>query len=181
MIQALAHKIYFDWMGWTENVTVPLPEKYVIALAPHTSNWDFIIGQIYSHAIGLRSQFMMKSEWFFWPMGYIMRSLGGIPVKRSKNMRSTEIMAEKARQSETFRLCITPEGTRSATEHWKTGFYYIAMGAEIPILLYAMDYENKKIECTKMIMPSGDIDNEMAEIKDYYRKYKGKKEDKFLV
>lgn len=100
-------------MGWTTEVTEAHPDKYIICLAPHTSNWDFLIGQLYSGAEGIDSNFLMKKEWFFWPLGPIFRKLGGIPVWRSKKTSMTDNMAEAARQAKTFHLCITPEGTRS--------------------------------------------------------------------
>ena len=75
-------------MGWKTEVSVALPRKYIIALAPHTSNWDFLMGQLYSRAEGFRCEFLMKKEWFVWPLGPIFRSMGGIPVQRSKHTSS---------------------------------------------------------------------------------------------
>ncbi len=177
----LSRKILYDWKGWTTEVTIPHPDKYIIALAPHTSNWDFIIGQLYSRAEHFKCNFMMKKEWFFWPMGVLMRHLGGIPVYRSKRMKSTEVIANQAKQMKTFHLCITPEGTRKPVKDWKKGFYYIALNAGLPILLYGLDYEKKRIVCTKQIIPNGDIDAQMAEIKEYFAQFKGKHLEKFLV
>ena len=155
MFQKLSKKILVDWCGWTINVTEPHPDKYIIAVAPHTSNWDFIIGQLFAHSLGIRINFMMKSSWFFWPMGILMRHLGGIPVKQSKHMNSTERIIREALDLKEFRLCITPEGTRRATKKWRTGFYYIALGAHLPILLYGVDFERKLIQCTKTVIPTG--------------------------
>ncbi|MCF0196217.1 MAG: 1-acyl-sn-glycerol-3-phosphate acyltransferase [Bacteroidaceae bacterium] len=181
MYQRICSKILYDWLGWSANVTIPHPSKYVIAMAPHTSNWDFIIGQLYSGAEGIRTNFMMKKEWFFWPMGILMRSLGGIPVYRDKKMKSTDILAKQAMEMSEFRLCITPEGTRKATSTWKRGFYYIALKANIPILLYAVDYEKRVIACTKQIIPNGDIEAQMAEIKEYFKDFSGKHPEKFSI
>jgi 1-acyl-sn-glycerol-3-phosphate acyltransferase len=108
MFQKLSKKILTEWCGWKINITEPHPDKYIIALAPHTSNWDFIIGQLFSHALGIRINFLMKSEWFFWPLGILMRHLGGIPVRRSKHMNSTERIVREATEMKEFRLCITP-------------------------------------------------------------------------
>ena len=181
MLKRLCNKILFGWLRFTETVTEPLPDKCIIALAPHTSNWDFIIGNLYSRATGFHSDFLMKKEWFFWPMGILMRRLGGIPVYRSKQMRSTDIIAERAKEARKFRLCITPEGTRKAQPEWKKGFYYIALKAEIPILLYGLDFEERRIVCTKTIIPNGDIDAQMQEIKDYYSNFKGLYPEKFVI
>lgn len=161
-------------MGWKAEVTVPVPDKYIIALAPHTSNMDFILGILYSRAMGFRCDFLMKREWFFWPLGSLMRKLGGIPVYRSKKMSMTDRLAGIARERDSFHLCITPEGTRSRTEEWKKGFYYIALKAGLPILLYGVDYPAKSIRCTKTIIPDGDLDGQMKEIKTYFKAFRGK-------
>ena len=168
-------------MGWTANVSEAHPSKFIICLAPHTSNWDFLIGQLYNGAEGMKSNFLMKKEWFFWPLGPLFRHLGGIPVWRSKHTSMTDNLAETARQSERFMLCITPEGTRSPNPDWKKGFYYIAQKAEIPILLYGIDYEKRLIQCTKTILPTGDIDAQMKEIKTYFKDFKGKKPENFTT
>ena len=181
MLKTLCTKILFGWLGFTETVTEPLPPKCIIALAPHTSSWDFIIGNLYSGTKSYRSDFLMKKEWFFWPMGILMRKLGGIPVYRSKQMRSTDLIAERARNSSTFRLCITPEGTRKAQADWKKGFYYIALGAGIPILLAGIDYSTKTITISKEIIPSGDIEKDMREIKRYFKDFKGKHPENFSI
>lgn len=168
-------------MGWKTLVTENHPEKYIICLAPHTSNWDFIIGQLYNSAEGLGSNFMMKKEWFFWPLGILFRRMGGIPVYRQKHSRMTDAMAQTARESERFHLCITPEGTRKRVEEWKKGFYFIAQGAQIPILLYGVDYERKLIQCTKTIIPTGDVEADMREIKLYFKDFKGKRPENFTI
>jgi 1-acyl-sn-glycerol-3-phosphate acyltransferase len=93
----------------------------------------------------------------------------------------TDSMAETARQAEQFHLCITPEGTRSRVEEWKKGFYFIALKAELPILLYGIDYERKHIQCTKTIIPNGDLEGQMRDIKLYYQDMKGKKPENFTI
>lgn len=172
--------LYRKW-GWKTNVNQDHPDKYVICLAPHTSNMDFIIGQLYSGAEGITSNFLMKKEWFFWPLGILFRKIGGIPVWRTKHTSMTDNLAETARQSDSFHLCITPEGTRSPNPDWKKGFYFIAQKAGIPILLYGVDYEKKCIQCTKTIIPNGDLDAQMKEIKEYFRDFKGKHPEKFRI
>lgn len=168
-------------MGWSKEIDQPHPSKYIICLAPHTSNWDFLIGQLFAGANGLRSNFLMKKEWFFWPLEALFRKLGGIPVWRTKHTSLTDNLAETAKKSTMFHLCITPEGTRSRNPDWKKGFYYIALKAGIPILLYGVDYEKKRIQCTKTITPNGDIDAQMREIKLYFKDFKGKNPDKFTI
>ena len=181
MWKSFCRWLLYKQLGWSIDVTQEHPSKYIICLAPHTSNWDFLIGQLYNGAEGLKSNFLMKKEWFFWPLDPIFRSLGGIPVFRSKKTSMTDNLAEAARKAERFMLCITPEGTRSPNPEWKRGFYYIAQKAEIPILLYGVDYEQKLIRCTKTIVPNGDIDTQMRDIKLYFKDFKGKKPENFTI
>ena len=181
MWKSFCRWLLYKQLGWSIDVTQEHPSKYIICLAPHTSNWDFLIGQLYNGAEGLKSNFLMKKEWFFWPLGPIFRSLGGIPVFLSKKTSMTDNLAEAARKAERFMLCITPEGTRSPNPEWKRGFYYIAQKAEIPILLYGVDYEQKLIRCTKTIVPNGDIDTQMRDIKLYFKDFKGKKPENFTI
>lgn len=179
MIQRFCRWLLYKKLGWTKCVTVAHPDKFIICLAPHTSNWDFIIGQLYAQAEGFKINFLMKREWFLWPLGVIFRSLGGIPVWRSKHTSMTDNLAETAKTKDSFKLCITPEGTRSPNTEWKKGFYFIALKAEIPILLYGVDYEKKKIVCTDSFTPSGNIDEDMPKIKSYFKDFKGKKPENF--
>lgn len=181
MWKSICNWLLYNRMGWTTEVTEEHPEKYIICLAPHTSNWDFILGLLYSRARGMQCNFMMKKEWFFWPLGPIFRRLGGIPVYRQKKTSMTDAMAEAAKSAPTFHLCITPEGTRSKTAEWKKGFYFIALKAGLPILLYGIDYEKRLIQCTKTIIPSGDLDRDMRDIKLYYQHFKGKKPENFTI
>lgn len=179
MIQGFCRWLLYKKLGWTKCVTVAHPDKFIICLAPHTSNWDFIIGQLYAQAEGFKINFLMKREWFFWLLGVIFKSLGGIPVWRSKHTSMTDNLAETAKTKDSFKLCITPEGTRSPNTEWKKGFYFIALKAEIPILLYGVDYEKKKIVCTDSFTPSGNIDEDMPKIKSYFKDFKGKKPENF--
>ena len=168
-------------MGWTKEVTEEHPNKYIICLAPHTSNWDFVIGQLYAGAEGWKINFLMKKEWFFWPLGPLFRRLGGIPVYRSKHTSMTDQLAAAAKAADTFKLTVTPEGTRARNPHWKRGFYYIAQGAGIPILLYGADYERKLIRCTRTVRPDGRVEEQMKEIMQYYNGFKGKHPENFTI
>lgn len=174
-------RLIFRKMGWQVEMTVPYRDKCIICVAPHTSNWDFIIAELYYHSIGRTAGFLMKKEWFFWPMGVLFRSMGGIPVERSRHVCLTDRVAEAAIKAERFELAVTPEGTRSLATKWKRGFYFIALKAGLPIQLYAIDYKNKRIVCTKELVPSGDVEADMRLIMDYYRPYEGKYPGKFAV
>ncbi len=181
MLKGFSRWMLYNVMGWKKNVTEEHPHKFIICLAPHTSNWDFIIGQLYMHAEGMKINFLMKKEWFVGPLGVLARRMGGIPVYRSKKMRMTEQLALQAQQRQEFRLTITPEGTRSLNPDWKKGFYFIALQAGLPILLYGLDYEKKLIECARTFIPTGDVESDMKEIKTYFKDYKGRYPEKFTI
>lgn len=168
-------------MGWKLNITIPLPPKSIICVAPHTSNWDFIIGLLYRNSEGFSSHFMMKKDWFFWPLGPIFRWMGGIAVDRGKKTSLVEQMVEVARSSRTFHLAITPEGTRKANPKWKRGFYYIAQGADIPILLVGIDYPSKCITIGREMRASGDIEKDMREIQQYFVQFRGLHPENFSI
>lgn len=122
MIRNICQWVLYKRLGWKKDVAFELPEKYIICLAPHTSNWDLILGQLFEHAEGMKCNFLMKKEWFFWPLGPIFRRMGGIPVWRSKHTSMTDNLAAEAKKRESFGLCITPEGTRSLNPDWKRAF-----------------------------------------------------------
>lgn len=179
----LCRLLLFRLMGWKTDVTVPDRKKCILCVAPHTSNWDFIIGKLYYNAEGKFSQFLMKKDWFFWPLGILLRKMGGIPVFRSQKMSLTDQLAEIAKKEDTFKLAVTPEGTRSLNASWKRGFYFIALKAGIPIQLYALDYAQKKIVCTTEIVPSGDVEADMKKIMAYYATFEqsGRHPEKFTT
>lgn len=181
MKKAICSFIYHKLLGWKSVVTVPDYDKYIICAAPHTSNWDFIIGKLFYASIGRETGFMMKKEWFFFPLGCLLRYMGGVPVYRSKKTSMVEQIASTIAKSKTFHLAITPEGTRSPNPNWKKGFYYIALRAKIPIILIGIDYKMKTITAGKVIIPGGDIDKDMREIKLYYKQFTGKNPENFAL
>ncbi len=154
--------------GWSVNITVPDYPKCIICVAPHTSNWDFILGELAIRSVGRKAGFLMKSSWFFFPLGCLFRAIGGIPVER-KNKRISLVEA------------ITPEGTRKRVENWHTGFLRIANEAAVPIALGVLDFSNKNIMVNDIFIPTGDIGNDMLAIKTFYRPYCGKYPEKFTT
>ena len=168
-------------MGWKADVDQPIPDKCILCVAPHTSNWDFFIGKVYYTALGRTSNFLMKKEWFFWPLGPLFRRMGGIPVERSRHTSMTDQLAQRAMESSHFSLAVTPEGTRSRNPQWKRGFYYIALKAQLPILLYGLDFGTKTIVCKRTLVPSGDVDADMRVIADYFSHFKGKHPENFAL
>jgi 1-acyl-sn-glycerol-3-phosphate acyltransferase len=173
--------IYTRILGWKYKVTVPSFDKCVICAAPHTTNYDLFIGKLFYGIIGRRAHFLMKKEWFFFPLGILFRLVGGIPVDRKHKTSLTEQMAETFERKKHFDLAITPEGTRSANPNWKKGFYYIALKAKVPIVLIGIDYETKMIIAAKYLWPNGDVDAQMDEIKHYFTQFKGKHPERFAI
>lgn len=174
MKQKLFSFIYFKLLGWKEEVSVPFLDKCVICVAPHTSNWDLFIGKLYWGAKGRQACFMMKKDWFFFPLGSIFRAMGGIPVDRGRKTSLVEQMTERFKQTDKFNLCITPEGTRKPNPDWKKGFYYIALKAGVPIQLIGIDYGRKTISYTRCFTPTGDFEKDIVEIKSYFKDFIGK-------
>ena len=181
MKKAIYSFIYYRLLGWKTNVTVPNYDKCVICAAPHTTNLDLFIGKLFCGAIGRKTSFMMKKEWFFFPLGLIFRAVGGIPVDRKRKTSLVDQMAQQFANSKKFHLAITPEGTRKRNPNWKKGFYYIALKAQVPIVLIGIDYATKTISSTKAIMPTGDIEKDMREIKLYFKNFKGKYPENFSI
>ena len=181
MKRSICRFIFYRLMGWKSEVTVPIYDKCVVCMAPHTSNWDLLIGLIYSRAEGIEGHFMMKKDWFFFPLGPIFRALGGIPVDRSRKTSLTEQMAQRFNEREEFLLTITPEGTRKANPEWKKGFYYSAKGAHVPVLLMGFDFPTRTLSITRELNMSQDVEECIREMKEHFKQYRGKHPKKFAV
>ncbi|MDE6489737.1 MAG: 1-acyl-sn-glycerol-3-phosphate acyltransferase [Muribaculaceae bacterium] len=174
-------KLILRIVGWQVKVTVPDYPKCIICVAPHTSNWDFILGKLAYASIGRKAGFLMKESWFFWPLGCFFRAIGGIPVPRQRGSALSAEIIDRFRHAQRMALAITPEGTRSLTSQWRSGFLHIAIEAEIPVILGVIDYRDKQIYLTHEFHPTGDIDSDMHAIKEYYRPYHGKYPEKFTT
>ncbi len=159
--------------GWKVICTVPDYPKCIICVAPHTSNWDFVLGKLAYWSIGRKSGFLMKESWFFFPMKYLFRAFDGIPVPRKRGSSLSDTIIKKFNSSDNMTLAITPEGTRSKVSEWHTGFLHIANEARIPIILGAIDAANKLIHLQESYTPTGDITADMRAIKDYYKQFQG--------
>ncbi len=167
--------------GWRVVVTTPDLPKCVICVAPHTSNWDFILGKLAYLSVGRFAGFMMKKDWFFFPLGAIFRAMGGVPVSRDRRTDLVTQMVDEFNRRERFAIAITPEGTRKPNPDWKTGFYRIALRAEVPLMLAYIDYRDKEIGLKKIFTPTGDIERDMQEIKSYYRDFHGRTPENFVT
>lgn len=167
--------------GWTVEGSLP-PEarKCVLIAAPHTSNWDLPYTLMVAFVLHLNVYWMGKHSLFAFPFGPVMRWLGGIAVDRSRstNLVSASAVALKAADGP-VQLVVPPEGTRGRTTHWKTGFYYIALEAGVPIVLAYMDYARRVSGLGPVFVPTGDIDADMAEIKRFYAGVQGRRPQHF--
>ncbi len=169
--------------GWqVEGSLQPEASKSVFIAAPHTSNWDLPYTLMVCFALRVNPYWMGKSSLFKWPFGPVMRWLGGIAVNREQ---STNLVAASAQAivnaDGPLQLIVPPEGTRSKATYWKTGFYYIAYTAKVPIVMAFMDYSQKRSGLGPLFYPSGDIEKDMIAIKAFYAPFKGKNVTQFEV
>ncbi|MEA4948813.1 MAG: 1-acyl-sn-glycerol-3-phosphate acyltransferase [Petrimonas sp.] len=168
-------------LGWKVKNTLPDVSKCIIVVAPHTSNWDFIIGKLAYSSIGRTANFLIKKEWFIFPFNLFFKSIGGIPVERNKNNSLTGVLAAEFEKHDKLHLAITPEGTRKPVKEWKKGFYFIAMKAKVPILLIGLDYSRKEASLLDLFYPSGDYKTDIVKIKSCYKDIKGRHPERFIL
>lgn len=162
-------RIYLRLLGWKLNGQKPPLKKYLILAAPHTSNWDVPLMLAMSYVYGIPLHWIGKHSLFRGPGGALMRLVGGVPVdRRARHHAVQQIVDEFARRDE-FCLAIAPEGTRSRTDCWKSGFYHIALEAGVPIVLGMLDYQKKFGGLFEVLHPSGDAKADMDKIRTFYR------------
>ena len=127
-------KLILKFLGWRITGNNIFPKKCVIVVAPHTSNWDFIYGKCYAYALGIQPKYLVKSELYFWPISWFINHNGGIPVDRTQSTSLVDQLSLKIKNEDEFMLTLSPEGTRSKVDKWRTGFYYVAKKANIPMM-----------------------------------------------
>jgi len=166
--------------GW--KIVSGVPEgikKAVIIMAPHTSNWDFVVGRLAFASHNTKINLMIKKESFFFPLGIILKALGGIPVDRSHSQSVVKQVTDHFNRAETFYLIITPEGTRKRVTRWKKGFYFIASNASVPMIMGYLDYGKKEGGLGPVLYPSGDYEKDLAQIEAFYREKQARHPHKF--
>ncbi|MEL7117810.1 MAG: lysophospholipid acyltransferase family protein [Bacteroidota bacterium] len=182
MISTGFSKWLLNLLGW--KITGRYPEeikKFIIIVLPHTSNWDFPLGLLVRKALKQDIKYLGKSSLFKPPFGWIFKSLGGYPVFRDKRTKFVDAVIDIFKKEEELVITVAPEGTRSKVEKLKTGFYYMALGANIPVCLVKFDYGNKEVDFGKLLYPSGNIEEDLAIIHDHYRGVKGKRPEKSFL
>lgn len=170
----LLSRLLLRVLGWKITGQRPDVKKYVMIAAPHTSNWDFFYGLLMNLYFKNDLYWMGKKQIFRMPFGLLMKWLGGIPVDRSRSNNLVASVVEEFKKSDSLVVTVPPEGSRSKVDSWKTGFYYIASGAGVPILLAFLDYENKTGGYGPLITTTDSIENDMSRIKEFYKDISGR-------
>ena len=160
--------------GWTTVGGIPDVPKAVFIAAPHTSNWDGLWALVYKVAFDIDVKFFAKHSLFWFPLGNILRALGGIDLDRGKAGTAVDEAIRMFETEEQFYFGLAPEGTRKKTKGWKTGFYRIAMGAGVPVYFGLLDYGRRRIGIGKRMMLTGDMEADMAVIREYYKGIDGR-------
>ena len=169
MIKRNICKIIFKIFRWKILGEFSKLPKYIIAVAPHTSFYDFFIGILVRNIINEKINFIGKRELFGPLTGWFFRILGGVPVDRNSKKDTVSSIVDIFNKRKKFKLAIAPEGTRKKVKNWKTGFYYIALKAKVPIMPVAFDYKNKNVIVHSLFYPTGNIEEDF---KNLYKKYK---------
>lgn len=174
----LAKFIYFKILGWkivgNTNFSKDTIKKAVIIAAPHTSWHDFYIGLLLRKILGVKTNFIGKAELFKWPFGYYFRATGGVPVNRKERQDLVSSIVDIFNEREEFRLTLAPEGTRKKVDKWRTGFYHIAKQANVPIIMFTLDFENKQNKISEPFYTTNNQEADFKFIHDFYKDVKGK-------
>lgn len=174
----LAKFIYYNILGWkivgNSNFSQDTIKKALIIAAPHTSWHDFFIGLYLRKITGTKTNFIGKKELFVWPLNYYFKAVGGRPVDRTSGQNKVEAIAKLFNSEEEFRLTLAPEGTRKKVDKWRTGFYYIAKAANVPILMFTLDFEKKQNKISEPFYPTDDKEADFKFMKSFFDGVVGK-------
>lgn len=177
-MKALAKFIYYKILGWkivgNANFSKDTVKKAVIIAAPHTSWSDFFIGLYLRKITGVRTNFIAKKELFKWPLNLYFKSIGGRAVDRTSGQNKVEAIAKLFEGEDEFRLTLAPEGTRKKVNEWKTGFYYIAKAANVPIIMFTLDFENKQNKISEPFYTTDNTEADFKFMKSFFEGVKGK-------
>ena len=167
-------------MGWKIVGSYPKElKKFIIVGAPHTSNTDFVLGVLMKYITGLPINFIGKQSLFKPPYGFIFKALGGTPVDRTKSANMVEAIIDVFNSNEEFILAISPEGTRKKVDKWKTGFYHIAKGANVPIIFNTFDFGKKEYLISDPYYLTDNMEKDFLFFHNFYKDVKGKHPDQY--
>lgn len=170
--------IFFKLMGWhIEGNFDSDVKKAVVIVVPHTSWHDFYIGAFTRKILGVEINYIAKAELFKWPLGAYLRWMGGVPLDRTPGQKKVDAIADIFQDKDEFRLALAPEGTRQKVLEWKTGYYYIALVAKVPIIRVAFDYANKTVRIAQPFFPTGDIEKDTPVLRSFFEGVIGKKKE----
>lgn len=173
--------IFLKVIGWRVEGEIPDIKKFVLIAAPHTSNWDFPITLAVTFVLKIKIYWMGKDAMFRWPFGAACRWLGGIPIDRSRSHNMVEQCIQAFKEQDKLIMVIPPEGTRKKVRYWKTGFYHIARGADVPIVLGFLDYSRKTGGIGPTFNPTGHIENDFRQMEAFYATITGKCQNLFSM
>ncbi|GAA0744433.1 1-acyl-sn-glycerol-3-phosphate acyltransferase [Gaetbulibacter jejuensis] len=175
----LAKFIYFKLLGWkvvgNVNMSRDTVKKAIIIAVPHTSWHDFYIGVLLRKVLNIKTNFIAKKELFVGPIGWYLKAIGGAPIDRQTKENKVEAIAKLFAQKEEFRMTLAPEGTRKKVDKWKTGFYYIAKEAKVPIIMFTLDFGKKENRISEPFYPSDDMEADFEFMHNFYKGVVGKK------
>ena len=179
-MKKLLSKLFLKIMGWKIVGGVPKEvKKAVMVCAPHTSNWDFPFALASFAIANLKVNYFIKKSWFFFPMNYFFKATGGVPVDRSNKHGMVDSMTVLLKESDEMIVVVPAEGTRSWVPKWKTGFYYIAKSAEVPIIMGFVDFKMKEVGFGPVFNISGDFEKDMSKIQAFFENKSGKFPSKY--
>jgi len=177
-MRRLARFIYLKIWGWkisgNTNFSQDSIKKAVIIAAPHTHWQDFFVGVLLRKTVGVKTNFVGKKELFKWPFGYYFRLVGGVPLNRQANENKVEAIAKEFNKHDEFRITFAPEGTRKKVDKWRTGFYYIAKEANVPIIMFTLDFKNKQNLISEPFYPTDDKEADFKYMQGFYNGIVGK-------
>lgn len=173
-------KILIKLLGWKITGGIPPDvKKCVLIAAPHTSNWDLFYGRQALYIFGVKLRYLIKKELFFFPLNLLFRATGGIPIDRKKSYSIVKTMIGVFDQHDSLAMMFSPEGTRSRVKKWKTGFYHVAVGAKVPIMMGYIDYEKKITGVGPVFYPSGDVKKDFEFMEEYYKQFAARKPENY--
>lgn len=177
-MQWLAKLIYFKILGWkvtgNTNISKNTVKKAIIIAVPHTSWHDFYIAILLRAVLNVKTNFVGKKELFIFPFGYFFKALGGAPINRKSKENIVDAITKLFAEKEEFRMAMAPEGTRKKVTEWRTGFYFIAKRANVPIIMFTLDFENKQNRISEPFYPTDDMEEDFKFMHQFFEGVKGK-------
>ncbi len=174
MIRRSIGRLVLRLARWKAEGSAPTEQKYVLIAAPHTSNWDLLYLLALSFHLGVKVSWLGKDSLFRGPMGFVLRRFGGVPVPRGKRSGMVESLVDQFQRAESLVIVIPAEATRSYTDHWKSGFYRVAVAAQVPIVCGYLDYQHRVGGFGLVVQPTDDLDADMAVFRSFYADKQGK-------